>query len=257
MHRNKLKLIIFIQSVTIYSLGLYIYLTRSGSPREADTNHRKDDESSTWKQSNTKNIETYRQLAVKYDRASIGSVEMYGLKVGMRRLDRLNMLMVGFDCHTTLKRERMRRALEMWHEFAPYSKISILSRSYCDLSSSLHSLVSRIYVDDGLLNREFLKEITASAAPYDVIIDLGELEQSTEHYAVDLWRFVRTGGYGVYFIENMGRTNSSLVYVQKLLSILAEPVTNGVRLVPKGFKPIAESLLSVNCFFNSCALFKR
>lgn len=254
MHKNKLKLIIFLQVVVIYSLGLFIYLNTSQlvtfevftkpTPLAAD-----------WKRASMQNIDEFRILSNKYAINSDHS-QIYGLNMGLRRSERISIMILGFACANNTS-ERLKRTLQIWREYIPQAKIALLNKIECPAIRTVpfSSLTSQFFVDERPKNPESLVEIGRQSGPFDLIIDLGEQIDDDHGYFLELWPALRTGGYGMYSLEITNQSSSSTLLVKKLIDNMN--LSNNVSLVSTEFKLVIENLLSINCFLNACSMFKK
>lgn len=276
MHKNKLKLIIFIQSIVIYCICLYLYFTRSSSSNQNDNNDAASagngrqvllpgQRAASWAQASMQSIDEYRRLAIKHG-SSPEQANLYGLGIGIRRQgqqDRLNILMNGFEC-TKYRIDALTLHLRIWHEFVPNSRVSLLSREQCEFFGSLpQNLVQRILVADGQLELDEIlnKETKQNSDLYDLVIDFGQTEDNRHATKfMSIWNKIKSGSLGMYVIEGVHTSYSGKQLVDEFLSILKIQLINTVAAPDANLKDLklnAESLLSIQCFFNSCLFVKK
>lgn len=283
MHKNKLKLIIFIQTLVIYCLCLYFYMTRGsissdqdgGGPHNMGIAGRQvlpGQKPASWAQTSLQSVDEYRRLAIKHE-LPIEYADAYGSGVGgMRRSgaggvggggDRLNILMTGFECNK-YRIDVLTRTLQLWQEFVPNCRVSLLSREQCEFFGSLSkSLVQRILVvaetSQHALDDLLDKEAKQSVDFYDLVIDFGHVDETEQHrYAsfLSVWRKLRTGSLSAYALESVD-TNSAAGQLIDVVSGMLRKQQKQQPVSATELKSVGESFLSVNCFTKSCLIVKK
>lgn len=255
MHKNKLKLIIFVQAVAIYCLFLYYYLKRNESNNNYEVNELKDGKLSSLLRIS---IHDYVQLTIKYDLPlSMKNAEMYGVGVGPRRGEPLNTLMTGFEC-SKFRIDELKRTVQLWNEFVPNGKVYLLSKENCEFFETMpRNLIHKILVVERESELEqVLSAQTRGANFFDVTIDLGQIETTSNSNFLTIWNKLRPASLGIYVFESIHNNYSGKKAVDKMLNII-----NGLDLPKEDlaaeFKSITQSLLSVNCYINSCYIVKK
>lgn len=256
MQKNKLKLIIFIQFITIYCLCLYCYFNRAENTASSEILDR---ETSKWLEKKWHlSIDQYRRLALKYD-LPIENANMYGLIMGTRRSENLNILITGFEC-TKYRLDGVARMLQMWHEYLPNVRISILSRENCEFFEILpKKLFQKVLIADTELQLdEILFKESLNLNFFDHAIDLGQIEEINHKRFLTIWSKMRPERASAYSLESIHKNYSGRQLVDKILSIVkGSEDTNKIVLAGDELKSLSESLLSINCYLNSCLIVKK